>query len=293
MFFSKRTMQLWLLAGALGLCFGVVADDADARRWRKGDGGRSGHVSKQTTRTGPAGRQHSWRKDTDWSLRRGAARRETTWTGPRGGQAHRSDRARRTGEGWQRDTTWTDRKGRTATREVDGHIDRDAGIRTRDVTWTGRDGQTRTRQDVTTRTEDGYNRNSTFTDARGRTATRDADVHVDRDAGTRARDVTWTGRDGATRTHEHVATRTEDGYTRDSTFTGRNGQTATRSATVSRDPEAGTRTKTVEWEGPNGGTFSHVTETVRTENGHQSVTTVTRPDGSVVTYERDISRERY
>ena len=66
--------------------------------------------------------------------------------------------------------------------------------------------------------------------------------------------------------------------------------TATRDAVVTRDPESGTRTKDVTWTGRDGQTASRTTVGEKTEDGRSRTTTVTRPDGSTVTWEEEVER---
>ena len=121
-------------------------------------------------------------------------------------------------------------------------------------------------------------------------------------AQTRQRDTTWqlgngeydrhttsTGPAGATRSKDVHAERTATGHTRDTTFTDAQGRTATRAAEVVNDREAGKRTQTVQWTGRAGQTASRVTETQKTETGRQTTTSVTRPDGSVVHYDKTVT----
>ena len=102
------------------------------------------------------------------------------------------------------------------------------------------------RRTETTRTEDGYRRDTTWTAQDGRTATRNEDVRYDRENQSRTRDVTRTGPGGNTRERSDTLTRTEDGYTRNTIFTGPGGNSATRDVTGSWDAATGTWTKEVE-----------------------------------------------
>ncbi len=196
--------------------------------------------------------------------RSGNSSKQVTRTGPQGGQ-----------QTWSQNRSWKRGGGSFESRRE----------------RTGPAGRTRSKDVEAVRTGDGYRKSTTWTDAQGRQATRDAEVVVDREAGTRDREVQWVGRDGAMRTRSDATRRTEDGYTRSSTFTGAEGRQATRDATVSVDRDAGSAGKTVEWVGPEGSTASRNTEVLRTDSGREAVTTVTRPDGSVVTYEKSVERE--
>jgi hypothetical protein len=100
-----------------------------------------------------------------------------------------------------------------------------------------------------------------------------------------------TGPGGRTRTKDVQVERTETGYRRNTTWTDARGRQAWRDASLSVNREAGTASKTVDWTGPNGGTASRTKDVVRTGNGHMAKTTVTRPGGSAVTYQKTFERQ--
>jgi len=160
----------------------------------------------------------------------------------------KTTQVQRKDNGYKRSTEITDRQGRQYNRDATVTRDREAGSKTRDVLWTGPDGQTATRQDIVTRTDDGYTRNSEFTGPEGKTATRDATVTGDSEAGTRTRDVLWTGPDAQTVTGQDVVTRTDGGYSRSTTHTGPEGNTSARQVISAWDPETKTWTKQVTYD---------------------------------------------
>lgn len=163
---------------------------------------------------------------------------------PRGDFTRHTERTR-TENGHTRSDTWTNANGRQVTRDATVVNDREAGTRTRDVQWTGPNGRTAERHDVTTKTENGYTRQSTFTNPQGKTITREAEVVRDAATGTRTRDVTTTLPDGRTRTISDITQKTDTGYTRDTTITNPNGGTVQRDVTATWDPVTKTWTKDV------------------------------------------------
>ncbi len=136
------------------------------------------------------------------------------------------------------------------------------------------------RRTETTRTDNGYKRDTTWTGRDGRTVARAEDVQYDRENGTRTRDVTWTGPEGNTRGRSDTVTRTEDGYDRHTEFTGPNGNTATRDAEGRYDRENRTRTRDVRWTGPNGNTVDRSDTATRTDDGYDRTTEITGPQGN-------------
>lgn len=96
----------------------------------------------------------------------------------------------RTATGHERHTTWTGQNGKTATRDATVSKDRDAGTRTKDITSVGPNGKTRTVNDVTTRTDQGYDRETVITHADGSTLRRDVTSAYDPATQTRTKEVT-------------------------------------------------------------------------------------------------------
>jgi hypothetical protein len=132
-----------------------------------------------------------------------------------GGDWSRTTETQRTGNGRTRSDRWSNAEGRTATRDVAVSRDAEAGTRTRDSQWTRPNGASGNANTVSTRTDDGYSRDTTVTNAKGETATRNVDVSRDRDAGTSTRSVDRTGFDGRSASVDSTRTRTENGFTVD------------------------------------------------------------------------------
>jgi hypothetical protein len=139
-----------------------------------------------------------------------------------------------------------------------------------------------TRSTTTTRTENGFTRNTTVTNDQGQTATRNMTVSRDRDAGTQTVDISRTGFDGRTSSVHREAQRTETGRTINTTITNANGETATRSVEITNDREAGVRTREAELTTFDGRTGSLTSVTTRTDNGVRTETTGTLPNGELV-----------
>jgi hypothetical protein len=98
---------------------------------------------------------------------------------------------------------------------------------------------------VTTKTEDGFTRDSTLVGPAGQTVTRWATVVNDKEAGTRTREAVTTLPDGRTRSLSDVTTRTGDGYSRDTTIVNPNGGTVQRDVVATRDSETKTWSRDV------------------------------------------------
>lgn len=107
---------------------------------------------------------------------------------PRGDYSHQVQR-QRTDNGHVRNDTWTNASGKSATRAATVVNDKEAGTRTRDVVMTLPDGRTRTMNDVTTRTGNGYTRDTSITNPNGSTLQRDVDASWDPATQTWTRDV--------------------------------------------------------------------------------------------------------
>lgn len=231
-FTSILTAFSFVLLVAAGAALAGGAKDQPARP-------RSGSVSKQVTRSGPAGAERTWSQQRSWERRDGSYQSQTSRTGPGGRTRTRDVDAVRTDAGSERHTTWTDAQGRQAHRDAEVTVDRESGTATRDVVFSGRDGQTSTRHDELIRTEDGHTSSSTLTRRDGSVVDREASVSRDPEAGSKQKDVVWTDAEGHTVTRSSERVRTEDGYTRTTTVTGPDGQSATWEKTVTRDASEG------------------------------------------------------
>jgi hypothetical protein len=112
-------------------------------------------------------------------------------------QSHRAQRGdytrhterQRTENGYTRRDTWQGENGGTASRTATVANDREAGVRTREAVTTLPDGRTRSVTDVTTRTADGYTRQTSVTNPNGGTVQRDVQASFDPEAKTWSRDV--------------------------------------------------------------------------------------------------------
>jgi hypothetical protein len=155
----------------------------------------------------------------------------------------------RTENGRTRNDTVVGANGKTATRDVVVVNDREAGVRTRNVDYVGPNGGTASVDRTTTRTEDGFTRNTVITNRQGETATRDMTLVRDKEAGTVSRSANYTTFNGKEGSMTDVRTRTDDGYTRETTRNLPNGNVQTRSVDVSCDKDAKSCTKTVDRNG--------------------------------------------
>jgi hypothetical protein len=122
----------------------------------------------------------------DASARERGARAERQ--APRGDYTRHTERTR-TDTGHVRRDTWTGANGRTATRDATVVNDRESRTRTRDATTTLPDGRTRSMNDVVTRKDSGYGRDTTITNPNGSTLQRDVTAARDASTGTWTRDI--------------------------------------------------------------------------------------------------------
>jgi hypothetical protein len=148
----------------------------------------AGHVRRDTW-TGADGRSAT-RDATVVNDRHNRQRtRDVAWQGPEGRTATRRDETTRTDDGYARRSTMTNAQGATITRDASVANDRAAGTRTREASTTLPDGRTRSLEDVTTRTDEGYVRNSTITNPNGSSLQRDVTATRAADTGSWTRDV--------------------------------------------------------------------------------------------------------
>lgn len=155
----------------------------------------------------------------------------------------------KTENGRTRSDTIVGANGRTASRNAVVVNDKEAGVRTRNVDYVGPGGKTASVDHTTTRTENGFTRNTVATNRQGETATRDMTLVRDKEAGTVTRSANYTTFDGKEGSMTDVRTRTDDGYTRETTRNLPNGNVQTRSVDVSCDKDAKSCTKTVDRNG--------------------------------------------
>ena len=162
-----------------------------------------------------------------------------------GGDWTRTTETRRTDTGRTRSDRWEGADGRTASRDVAVSRDREARTRTRESSWTRPNGDGGNATTVTTKTDDGFSRDTTVTNARGETATRNVDVSRDRDAGTSTRSVDRTGFDGRSASVDSTRTRTANGLTIERDVVTPNGTTVSHDVVKTCDRAAGGCTTTV------------------------------------------------
>jgi len=177
--------------------------------------------------------------------RAGAAAGATQGRRPAGGNWTRTTETQRTESGHTRSDRWQGANGATAARDLEVSRDREAGTRTRESAWTRPNGNSGSSTTVSTKTDDGFSRDTTATNARGETATRNVDVSRDKDAGTSTRSVDYTGFDGKTASVDSTRTRTANGFTVDRDTVTPNGTTISHDVVKSCDKAAGGCTTTV------------------------------------------------
>ncbi|MEM7281586.1 MAG: hypothetical protein AAF438_08155 [Pseudomonadota bacterium] len=122
----------------------------------------------------------------------GIRTKDVTFVGRDGQTRTANHTTTQTETGFERNSVLTDANGNQATRDAIVSRDTENGVRTRDVDYVGRDGQTRTVNDTTSRTEDGYERNTVLTRGNGDQVTRDVDAYWDAESGTWVKDIDVT-----------------------------------------------------------------------------------------------------
>jgi hypothetical protein len=163
--------------------------------------------------------------------------RETT--GPEGQTRNLDHQGTRSEGGYSGQTTYTDAQGRTATRDAEVNVDREAGTASKSTSLTTRDGRTVEKETNVVRTESGFESQTVVTGPDGQVATRSQSGDYDADAGTFSRDVTTTDAAGRTRDRNTTTTKTDDGFSRNTEIDGKAGGNTTRNADYARDPETG------------------------------------------------------
>ncbi|MEM7805583.1 MAG: hypothetical protein AAF545_11710 [Pseudomonadota bacterium] len=179
------------------------------------------------------------------------------------GEPSRKTTRKRNGNTAERRTTRTGRNGNTATREARRTVDRDNQTVRTERRATGPNGRSATSDSTLSRTEDGYNRNTTVTGPEGRTAHRNTDVSYD----------------------------PETGVTRDRVTTGPNGGEWTRNDNAQWDPDTQTYTRNSSRTTPDGREQSVDVTARRTETGATRSATRTRADGTEVTRTQEVERK--
>ena len=157
----------------------------------------------------------------------------------------RTTETQRTASRRTRSDRWEGADGKTASRDLAISRDREARTQTRESSWTRPNGDTGNATTVTTKTDDGYSRDTTVTNARGEIATRNVDVSRDQDAGTSTRSVDRTGFDGRSASVDSTRTRTGNGFTLERNVVTPNGTTVSHDVVKTCDKAAGGCTTTV------------------------------------------------
>ncbi len=176
---------------------------------------------------------------------RGAAAGAAQARRPAGGNWTRTSETQRTETGRTRSDRWEGANGGSASRDLEVSRDAAAGTRSRESSWTRPNGNSGNASTVTTKTDDGFTRDTTVTNARGETATRNVDVSRDRAAGTSTRSVDFTGFDGRSAAVDSTRTRTENGMTIERNVVTPNGATISHDVVKTCDKAVGGCTTTV------------------------------------------------
>ncbi len=261
-------------------------------RQQRGAKNRNGDRRARGQQQSDGERKRSRRTEVENDPEAGTRDRETTWTGPDGRERKARHETQRTEDGHTRSSTWTDADGQSATREAVVTRDSEAGTVDREVQFTGRDGREGSASHNTTRTDKGFDRSSTWTGADGQTVSRDASFTRDAEAGTVNRDVTVTGPDGRQHTGSHTLNRTDDGFTQSSTWTNADGETVTRDNVIRRDAETGTLARDMTLTGPDGRTLTGNHEVSRTDKGFDRNSTWTNDEGQSVSRDAQVAIDR-
>ena len=141
----------------------------------------NGYV-RNTTLTRPDGATATSQRTVVNDREAGTHSVDVTRTGFDGKTRTMSHDVQRTEDGWTASRTLTNAQGETATRNTSVSIDREAGVRTRESELTTFDGRTASSTTVTTRTEDGFKRETSGTLPNGKEFERTVVKECDRDA---------------------------------------------------------------------------------------------------------------
>ncbi len=156
--------------GTLALLIAVHASVGEARerasRERPAAGESRAARADGAQRARPAA-GGNWTRTSERQRTDSGFERHDRWQNADGKTASRDLTVTRTDNGYSRDSTITNPQGQTATRSVDVARDREAGTLTRNAEWTRFDGKSGNSQSVTTRTEDGFSRQTSGTLASG------------------------------------------------------------------------------------------------------------------------------
>lgn len=141
----------------------------------------TGYV-RNTTLTRPDGATATSQRTVVNDREAGTHSVDVTRTGFDGKTRSMSHDVQRTEDGWTSSRTLTNAQGETATRNTSVSIDKEAGVRTRESELTTFDGRTASSTTVTTRTEDGFKRETSGTLPNGKEFERTVVKECDRDA---------------------------------------------------------------------------------------------------------------
>jgi len=138
---------------------------------------------RNTTLTRPDGATATQQRTVVNDRENGLRSVDVTRTGFDGKTRSMSQDTQRTESGWTSSRTLTNAAGETATRNTSVSIDKDAGSRTRESEWTTFDGRNASSTTVTTRTENGFTRETSGTGPNGQSFERSVTKECDRAAG--------------------------------------------------------------------------------------------------------------
>lgn len=142
----------------------------------------NGYV-RNTTLTRPDGATATQQRSVVNDREAGTRSVDVSRTGFDGKTRTMSQDTQRTDNGWTSSRTLTNAAGETATRNTSVAIDKEAGTRTRESDLTTFDGRSASSTTVTTRTDDGFTRQTTGTGPNGQTFERSVTKDCDKAAG--------------------------------------------------------------------------------------------------------------
>lgn len=142
----------------------------------------TGYV-RNTTLTRPDGATATQTRTVVNDRENGLRSIDVSRTGFDGKTRSMSQDTQRTENGWTSSRTLTNAAGETASRNTAVTVDKDAGTRTRESEWTTFDGRNASSTTVTTRTENGFTRETTGTGPNGQSFERSVTKECDRAAG--------------------------------------------------------------------------------------------------------------
>jgi hypothetical protein len=151
---------------------------------------------RNTTLTRPDGSTATQQRTVVNDREAGTRSVDVTRTGFDGRTRSMSQDVQRTEDGWTSTRTLTNADGQTATRNTSVSIDKEAGTRTRESELTTFDGRSASSTTVTTRTDNGFTRETSGTGPNGQTFERTVTKECDKAAGKCTTTVTNDRGDG-------------------------------------------------------------------------------------------------